>query len=227
MPDVFKTAEILVSHAVRVHKDEIAIIAYYGSHAKGLASETSDLDIFYIPDDGDVDSLCTQFVLDGLPYDFWPVSWGLAEDIANARRSWGVAASLIADARVLYHRSQSDLDRFNGLKKRIEELMSPDERKTMVERALEEFKDTLFQLGQVRLAISTGDTEGMRWACLKFVNIAINCLALINQRYFSKGWGDNMAEVLELPQKPDGLEDTVKGIIMPLTRTACSIWPTP
>ena len=50
MSDVFEIAEILVSHAVRAHQDEIAIIAYYGSYAKGLASPTSDLDIFYIPD---------------------------------------------------------------------------------------------------------------------------------------------------------------------------------
>ena len=66
MADVFRIAEILVSHAVRVHRDEVAIIAYYGSYAKGLASPTSDLDIFYIPHEGKAESLSSQFVLDGL-----------------------------------------------------------------------------------------------------------------------------------------------------------------
>jgi len=136
MPDVFKIAEILVSHAVRAHKDEVAIIAYCGSYAKGTASPTSDLDVYYIPDEGKAKSLSSQFIIDGLPYDFWAVPWKFAEDIANARsrRPWAVAASLIADTKVLYHRSQEDLDRFNALKARIKELTRPESRKIMVER---------------------------------------------------------------------------------------------
>mgnify|MGYP001138200626 CR=1 FL=1 len=217
MSDVFKIAEILISHAVRVHKDEVAIIAYYGSYAKGLASPTSDLDIFYIPDEGKAGSLCSQFIIDGLPYDFWPVSWEFAENIANARaeRPWAVAASLIADAKVLYHRSQGDLDRFNALKARITELTRPDSRKIMVERALDEFKNTLFQLGQMRFAVADDDVAGMHWAGQKFVNSAVNCLALVNQTYFTKGWGANLSQVLKMPQKPDGLEEMMRNIIMP------------
>lgn len=217
MSDVFEIAEILISHAVRAHKDEVAIIAYYGSHARGLASPTSDLDIFYIPDEGKAGSLCSQFIIDGLPYDFWPVSWKFAEDIANARseRPWAVAASLIADAKVLYHRSQQDLDRFNALKARIAELTRPESRSIMVERALDEFKNTLFQLGQMRFAADGDDVAGMRWAGRKFVNSAVNCLALVNQTYFTKGWGANLSQVLAMVQKPDGLEDLIRAIIMP------------
>jgi hypothetical protein len=217
MSDVFEIAEILISHAVRAHKDEVAIIAYYGSHARGLASPTSDLDIFYIPDEGKAGSLCSQFIIDGLPYDFWPVSWKFAEDIANAgsERPWAVAASLIADAKVLYHRSQQDLDRFNALKARIAELTRPESRRIMVERALDEFKNTLFQLGQMRFAADSDDVAGMRWAGRKFVNSAVNCLALVNQTYFTKGWGANLSQVLAMVQKPDGLEDLIRAIIMP------------
>ena len=67
MPDVLRVAEILVSHAVRVHGEDVAIIACYGSRAKGTASASSDLDIFYIPDGGKAGALSSQFVLDGLP----------------------------------------------------------------------------------------------------------------------------------------------------------------
>ncbi|AKI97675.1 nucleotidyltransferase domain-containing protein [Kosmotoga pacifica] len=213
MPDVFKIAEILVSHAVQAHKDEIAIIAYYGSYATGLASPTSDLDIFYIPDDGKAGSLSSQFVFGNLPYDFWPLSWEFAERIANARHNWAIAASLIADAKVLYYRSQKDLDRFNALKARITELMGPNGRKTMIQQALEEFKNTLFQLGQMRLAVDGNDAISMHWAGLKFVNSVANCLALVNQTYFTKAWENNLIQISKMSQKPDGFEDMIKEII--------------
>lgn len=217
MSDVFRIAEILVSYAARAHQDEIAIIAYYGSHAKGLASPTSDLDIFYIPDKGKAGSLCSQFIIDDLPYDFWPVSWELAENIANARagRSWAVAASMIADAQVLYHRSQGDLDRFNALQARIAELTRPEGRQMMVGRALDEFKNTLFQLGQMQFAVAEGDVAGLHWAGWKFVNSVVNCLALVNQTYFTKGWGANLPQVLKMSHKPAGLEEMLRSIIMP------------
>jgi hypothetical protein len=217
MTNVFKIADILVEHALRAHPGQIAIIAYYGSHATGSASPTSDLDIFYIPDEGQASSLNCEFILGGLPFDFWGVPWKFAEDIANARsrRPWAVSASLIANTQVLYHRSPEDLDRFNALKARIEELTKPASRPIMVARALDEFQTTLFQLGQMRLAQAEGDLAGMYWAGWQFVSRAANCLALVNQTYFSKGWGANWPQILAMPLKPQGLEQIMRNILTP------------
>jgi len=85
----------------------------------------------------------------------------------------------------------------------------------MVERALDEYKNTLFQLGQMRFAVADDDVAGMRWAGQKFVNSAVNCLALINQTYLTKGWGADLSQVLEMVHKPDGLEDMIRAIITP------------
>lgn len=215
MPDVFEIAAVLQDHALRGHRDDIAIIAYSGSHAKGTASPTSDLDIFYLPDEGKAETLSSQFVLDGLPYDFWPMPWRFAEDIANARgsRPWAVAASLIADARILYHRSAADLQRFTGLQNHIAYLLTPAARKFMVERALDEFKEPLFQLAQMRFATKAGDWPGLRWASRRFANGAVNCLALVNQTFFSKGWGTNLAEILALPQRPAALAQLLDQVL--------------
>lgn len=217
MPDVFAVAKILVNHALRAHTGEIAIVAYYGSYAKGLATPTSDLDIFYIPDEGKGGSLCTQFVLDGLPYDFWPVSWEMAEGIASAssHRPWAVSASLIADAHVLYSRSPQDLERFQALQARIEALTRPENRRTMIGKGLDAFKEVLFQQGQMRLAAAHDDRAGLLWAGQKFVNGASNCLALVHQTYFSKGWGSNLPQVLALPGIPAGMEQDVRAILFP------------
>ncbi|MBN1259077.1 MAG: GNAT family N-acetyltransferase [Anaerolineae bacterium] len=214
--DVFEVARILVDHAGRAHPGDIAIIAYYGSHAKGAASPDSDLDLFYIPDEGKAKSLCTQFVLKGLPYDFWPVSWRFAESIANAEsgRPWAVAASLIADARVLYHRSPDDLARFEALQQRIATLCQPESRAVMVQKGLDAFNDLLVELGQMQLAGEAGDEAGLRWAGWRLVNHAANCLALINQTYFSKGWGSNWQQIAQLAEKPAHLMEMMQAVVL-------------
>lgn len=220
MPDVFKIADILVGHAVEAHGGEICIVAYCGSYAKGVASPTSDLDIYFVPDDGKAASLGSQFVIDGLPYDFWGVPWSLLEGIVNGSspRPWAVAASLVADTRVLYHRSQEDLERFNALKARTGELTKPESRGIMVQRALDAFQAVLFQQGQMQLAVKGNDPAGLLWAGRKLVHSAVNCLALVNQTFFSKGWGANMSQILALPVKPDDLEGMINAILMPLGR---------
>ncbi len=211
MPDVFKVADILVSHAVKAHKNDIAIIAYYGSYASGHASPTSDLDMFYIPDEGKARTLCTQFVLDGLPYDFWPVSWAFAEKIANAKHSFGVAAAIIADAHVLYHRSPEDLDRFNALKARIAELTGPEGRKAMVMQALEEYKTTLFQLGQMRLAADEKDAIGLGLGVQGFHRQRLEFSGVGEPDLFYQGVGANFGQLERLAVRPEGLEQQILG----------------
>jgi hypothetical protein len=217
MTDVFKIADILVSHAVRVHGNDIALIVYHGSYARGTATSTSDLDIYYVPDEGKEESLSTTFVIGDLPYDFECMPWKDLEDIANAksRNPWVVSASQVADAKVLYCRSDADLEHFNALKTRIAELTRSESRGYMVERGLEEFKTTLFQLGQMRLAVAHNDMPGLHLAGWQFICSAVNCLALVNQTYFSKGWGANMPQILEMRQRPADLETMLNGILQP------------
>lgn len=215
MPDVFAVADVLLAHALAAHAGEIAIVAYYGSHAKGTASDTSDLDLFYVPDEGQAGSLCSQFILDGLPYDFWPVSWSFLEDIAAARgsRPWAVAASLLADAKPLYHRSPADLARFEGLQVQLATLLLPEKQDHMRWQAQEALQPVGFQLAQMQLAVARGDLTGLRWASWEFVNGVANCLALFNQRPFSKGWGANWNEVLALPQQPPDFAALLASIV--------------
>jgi len=217
MADVFRIADILVSHAVRVHGNEIGLVVYHGSYASGRATPTSDLDIYYVPDEGKAESLGITFVIDDLPYEFECMSWERLENIANAksRHPWAVSASQIANAKVLYHRSEADLERFSGLKARIAELTRPESRGYMVERGLEEFKTTLFQLGQMRLAVAHNDMPGLHWVGWQFICSAVNCLALVNQTYFSKGWGANMPQIVAMRQRPADLETMLNGILQP------------
>lgn len=208
-PTVFDVARILTAHAQARFGDNVALIAYYGSHAQGRASATSDLDLFYIPDPADAaGALCSQFVLNGMPYDLWPISWSFAEALADgsSSRPWAVSASLIADARVLHARSAADRARFEALQQRVARLTEPAARPLMIARAADAMNEVFASLGQLQLAVSLDRTLDCIWAAQKLINSVVNVLALVNQRYFHSGYGACWPDVLRLPALPENLD---------------------
>ena len=128
-------------------------------------------------------------------------------------RPWGVAAGIIADAQVMYHRDQAALDRFRGLQQHLADLLTPAQRPLMVEKALAEFANTTFQLWQLRTATERDDRPGAYGAAWKLLDSVANSLALVNQTYFTKGWGANWPQVLALPTQPAGLDDLARRIL--------------
>jgi hypothetical protein len=212
MIDVFKVAEIFIAHAIKTHGDEVGIIAYYGSYATGTPTPTSDLDLIFIPDEGKASSLFTCFVVEGVCFDFFPVSWERAERLATGQSGWAVGPSMIGDAQVLYARSDADLARFDGLKARIAELQKPEQKPQMVQRALEHFKQVVFHLGNLHLAAEENDFSSLRRAGWNVLTGAVECLALVNQTYFRRGWDSNLEEILRLDVKPADLESVVTTI---------------
>lgn len=215
MADVFAVAEMLVAHGRRFYGDEVGVVVYYGSYARGTASPTSDLDLYFVPDSGRGHSLGTQFVLDGRPYDFWPVSWAMIEEIAQGRgeRPWSVAAALVGQARLLYARSAADRARFEQAQADLAGLLGVEKRPFMLQRALTAFKEVAFAGTQLRRAVATGDAASVEWARWQLVNAGANCLAMAGQRYFSKGWGANLPEVLALPNAPSDWPWLVRGVL--------------
>jgi predicted nucleotidyltransferase len=207
--DVFEVAELLVAH---VRNDPaVAIVTYYGSHARGNASPSSDLDILFVADDPAATTKARTFILDGLPYDFWPVSWRFLEDIAEARgeRPWEVAASLVLDARVLHARSAADRDRFEAIQERARLLTTPAGRPAAIARAAGSLSGVVLHFGRVQLAAAGGDAPGLRLAAWQLLQASLTTLALVNQTPFSKGRGADLAEALELPMQPPRLAELV------------------
>lgn len=205
-PDVFQIANTFVSHAIKTHGADIGIIAYYGSYALGNASASSDLDLIFIPDEGKAQSLFACFILNGISFDFFPISWQRAERLANGVNGWAVGPSLIAQAKPLYVRSEADRQRFEALQARIVELQSPACKNEMVQRALDRFPTAVFHLGNLRLATISADFSSVRKAAWQVVMASVECLALVNQRTFQRGWDSNLPEILQLPLRPANLE---------------------
>ncbi len=213
MRDVFAVADVLVSHAVRDHGEEVDIIGYYGSHAQGTATARSDLDIFYIPADGKTPPISRTFLVDGVLLDFWGIIWETMEGFATGRiRGWAFAPALVHHAKVLHARSEEQLERLNKLKQRILDLQVPASQPEMVRRAVAAFSKVMAHAGTLRLAAADGGLADARHAGWQVIQSAWECLALANQTFFDRGLRGSLDQLDKLQHKPSDMKETIVAI---------------
>ena len=206
MIDVFQVADLLVSHAVETYGEEIDIVGYYGSHAQGTASDRSDLDIFYIPADGKNPPVNRAVLIDGILFDFWPITWDTMERFASGHaRGWAHAPALVYHAKVLYSRSDTSAARLADLKQRVVDLQQPESRPQMIRRAQEQFRDACMHLGKLRLAVASDSVADVRHVGWHLIGSVLECLALMNQVFFDRGGGHIMEQLSRLQVQPENL----------------------
>jgi hypothetical protein len=185
--DVFAVAESWVQWAVGSHGDEIDLVAYYGSYAQGVATERSDLDICYIPADGASPPVARTVLVDGILFDFWPITWATLEDFATGRcRGWAHAPALVHHAKLLYSRSAAATARLDRLKQRVLDLQQPTARAEMLERALASYRDVCTRLGSLHLAAAAGHLTDVRHAGWGLIAAVMECLTQANQVFLDR-----------------------------------------
>jgi len=210
MVDVFQVADLLVSYAVGSYGEEIDLIGYYGSYAQGVATDESDLDIFYIPADGKHPPVSHTVLIAGILFDFWPITWETMEGFASGRiRGWAYAPALVHHAKVLYSRADAAAVRLAGLQQHIVDLQQPAARPHMVQRALDRFQCVYTHLGKLRLATASGDFTDVRHAGWQVISAALECLALANQTFFERGGCAMLEQLARLQARPANLEHLI------------------
>jgi hypothetical protein len=213
MSDVFTVAKLLMDNAIKNYGQEVDIIAYSGSYARGEARDDSDLDIFYIPADGKNPPIGRTFLLDGILFDFWAINWKTMEGFATGRiRSWAFAPALVHHAKILHARSDDQAARLEGLKRQIRDLQKPEARPQMIRRALRNFGYVMGHVANLRLALDAGNLTDIRYAGWKVVKSTWECLALANQVFFDRGLAKALSESEKFKDKPTELDHLIETI---------------
>jgi Nucleotidyltransferase domain len=115
MPEGPAVAEVLAAHVRERCPNDVDLVAYYGSSARGTATAESDLDIFYVPAEGRDPPLAHSLLVGGRLVDFWPLPWPKLRGFADGTaRGWAFAPAVVADARPLYARSDEAVDHWIG-----------------------------------------------------------------------------------------------------------------
>jgi hypothetical protein len=185
-------------------------VLVYGSFARGTQTPASDFDVLFVIDDPEAARLSLSFVLNGRPCDFWPVGWEFLEAIAEARngRPWGMAASMLVDAKVLHARSRSDERRLETLKQHVQDFAASTDAQVEAEAAVASgFADVIHHLGAVHAGIARDDIVGARIAAQRLVAATVNVVAVKERRYFTSARGAYVEQASRMRSAPAGLTE--------------------
>ena len=202
--DLLELAKKLAEKATKQFPEKIGIIAVYGSVALGTHGEFSDLDMYAIVDDKEDTNLPWSFEYTGFPVDFWQMTWEDAKNMVygTIEAPWAVAASNFINAKLLYSRSREDQKRFQELQKATQ--ITTD---TNAQRAIATLIPAFFHLERMHSAKICSDLLSVRWAAWYVLNAVVMTLSLLNNRFYTKNWGSNIHEALELPEIPSNFQE--------------------
>lgn len=198
-----KALEALLDKIKKDYADDIAIVVVMGSTIYGETHARSDLDLYFVVDNDRGYELGKVFIIDGIGYDFWPISWERLTSIANHDER---ITSIITEGKIMYYKDQTALDRFMSLKETALDTHDHEKFEYKAFSKLAEAYRPLYQL------IQTEDLSEARRFGIEVVYAVTNAIALFNSDTVKRGRGKLKKEILSMalvPPEFNRLYDTV------------------
>jgi len=160
---------------------------------------------FYIPATNRANGLAKTFIVDGVGYDLFPRSWEAIESMADVKH---YNTTCLADAEILWARSDEDRQRFASLQARLQaNLKNPqymmERSKKWLNTVAEIYQNTLFEerLHKIR--------ENSGYIC-DLLSIAV---AFANLRYFRHGQTNQLNELSSMKKVPKDFVSLYRAVI--------------
>ena len=195
MINTMKAAELLIEKIEKDYKDDIALVVMMGSRLYNDTHNKSDLDLYFIPKTKRGEKLGFVFIIDGIGFDFWPISWERIERIASFDER---ITSIISEGQVLYSGSEEDLARFNLIKEKISYELEP---KDFYGKALAKFKNVyepFYNMLDEEKFIALVRLQGV-----KILYTLTEVISLLNHTYIKRGRKHLKSEILAMKYVPN------------------------
>lgn len=200
-----RVLEWAASKVARDFKDDVAILAVYGSYVNGTSDELSDVDFFFIPKTERGLELSKTFIIEGVGFDLFPMRWARVEKLADFLEP---LAPLLGDSRIAFASSAEDEQRFLSLRGKME--CNLKDARFMHGRASDSFRKGFLYLHELRAEQGTGPCRllaGQMMLCLS------DAVAYENQTYFRKGLKSHFDDLSVMKALPKGFLESYDGII--------------
>ncbi len=201
--DLMRSAEILIEKIKNDYKEDIAVVVLMGSYIYNETHSRSDLDMYFVPKTQRGENLGKVFIIDGIGFDFWPISWERLEGIANHEER---ITSIVTEGQVLYYGSEEDLERFKRLKNIG---LDTKDRRKFIEKSKKEFQKTYQSYFNLLMDHTLSDA---RKHAMEIIFSLTYATALLNGTTIKRGRGKLKKEILNMDLIPKGfssLYDTV------------------
>lgn len=192
-----KVLDAFVDKIRRDYADDVSILHVHGSYAYGDTHDLSDLDLYFVPKTPRGENLACTFILDGVGYDFWGISWQRLENIAAHEES---TASIITEGRLVYHADDEDLRRFEALRQKA---LQGRQEGDAAEDAAEKLAPAYQCLYRMRHSTDLAEVRGLAIKAIYTLSFA---LARLNRRPIARGRKLLKQELLAMPLVPQDFE---------------------
>ena len=206
-----KVVEWITNKVKTEYADDISLVLLYGSYINGTANSKSDVDCYYIPKTERGYNLGIGFIIDGVGYDLFPISWERVEGIADLQEC---LLPLVGDVQVIYYGDLSDLERFKGIQSKLYSNLANDEYvKDIARKRCEEAKRMCEQIN-----LNDSLSEIRKIAGHVIMTLA-DAVAIYNHDYFHFGL-KKQYENLEsnFPNVPSNIVTGYKEVVISLNQ---------
>lgn len=189
------------------YKNDISMLVIYGNK-NVLKEENQGISLYFIPKTERGKNLSAQFVIEGVSYDVFPISWDRL--IANAAMD-SPQGYLLLDTEVAYCGDEEALKRFEGLKSSLETVLSGRYNEALLNKAYEYFNESYIYLFNMKKYMSS--LSSVRLEAGKLLKKIANALAFANTDYYRNGNGTVIEDSFKLERLPKEYKNLTDEII--------------
>lgn len=179
----------------RDYREDIALVLIYGSHINGTTNRLSDVDTFFIPKTDRGFSFARTFILKGIGYDIFPMSWERVSRIAEIHEH---LLPLLGDSVILFSSTKEDTERFLSLRTRMRALL--DNQVYMDRQALRMLEKAVKNLLIAKAKHNLHEVRLEAGRC--FLALA-DGVAYANGTHFHQGLKKHLHDLNSFPKIPD------------------------